>query len=356
MVGDGRLGEIVQTVRDRRGIPALGAIIVIDGVISEQAVDGVRSISASIGVTTADQWHIGSVTKAMTATLAGILVEQSLITWDTTPDQVWPEYAATMQSQYRSATLVQLLAHQSGLPSDIAAIPSIDLTRDAAPGSLVEKRRIWARELLELAPANAVGDYLYSNAGYIVAGAMLETVVGVPWEELMVDRVFAPLGMADTGFGAPGTAGQLDQPWGHRDNGPGLTAVPPGPDADSQRAIGPAGNVHTTMADYALFMFTHLEGERGIPGLVSTDTYRFLHAPVGGSDYALGWNVDDRHPWAQGPLLFHLGTNLRWIANAGIIPGLNAGVLIVTNAADENAAEASDELANLLLMRIRDSQ
>jgi hypothetical protein len=51
-------------------------------------------------------------------------------------------------------------------------------------------------------------------------------------------------------------------------------------------------------------------------------------------------------------LLYHLGSNLRWLANAGIIPGLNTGVIIVTNAANDDAYDASDELALKLLNRI----
>ena len=54
--------------------------------------------------------------------------------------------------------------------------------------------------------------------------------------------------------------------------------------------------------------------------------------------------------------MFHLGTNLRWVANAGIVPGLNTGVLIVTNAGDQIAIDASDEMASLLLNRILASE
>lgn len=356
VLGDGRIGELVGKIRDRHGLPALGAIVVANGVIVEQAVDGQRAIDSAVAVTTGDKWHLGSVGKAMTATLAAILVEQSLLSWDTTPADVWPGDVSTMHAAYHDVTVVQLLSHQAGLQPDQGIIPSILQTADDAPGSVVEKRRLWARELLELNPANAVGEFNYANGGYIVVGSMLETLTGQSWEALVSSNMFAPLGMMDSGFGAPGTAGQLDQPWGHWMQGGQLVALPPGPGADNKQAIGPAGTIHATMADYALFMFAHLEGELGIPGLVSVDTFQFLHEPVGGHDYALGWRVDDSHAWAQGPLLYHLGTNLRWVANAGIIPGLNAGVLITTNSGAPAALEASDEMAALLLERILASQ
>ncbi len=356
VLGDGTMTALVENVRDRHGLPALTAIIVAQGQIADQAASGVRSINNSALVTTADRWHLGSITKAMTATLAAILVEQSVISWDTTPLDIWPELAASMHPQYQSVTVVDLLSHQAGLRLAIDRIPSIQQIADSAPGSIIDKRRIWAKELLELTPANATGIFRYTNAGYIIVGSMLETVTGSEWETLMTDQLFGPLGMTQTGFGAPGTAGQFDQPYGHREENGVLITVPPGPGADNPRALGPAGTVHTTLSDYAQYMFAHIEGERGIPGLVTAETFQFLHTPVRNSSYALGWEIDDSLPWAEGPVISHSGSNLRWWANAGLVPGLNVGVLMVTNAANDAAQDGSDELGQLLVQRILNSQ
>ena len=62
-----------------------------------------------------------------------------------------------------------------------------------------EQRRQWTAELLTLAPETSRGEHLYSNANYVVAGAMLEEVTGQQWEDLMQEHVFAPLGMTSTG-------------------------------------------------------------------------------------------------------------------------------------------------------------
>lgn len=68
---------------------------------------------------------------------------------------------------------------------------------------------------------------------------MMETVTGTPWEMLLSQHVFAPLGMTAIGFGAPGTIGQVDQPWDHRDNGGGqFEPVAPGLGADSPQVLG----------------------------------------------------------------------------------------------------------------------
>ncbi len=356
VLGDGRMTELVENVRDRHDLPALAAIIVAEGQIADQAASGLRSITNSVVVTTADRWHIGSVTKAMTATLAAILVEQSVISWDTTPLDIWPEDAASMHPQYQSVTVVDLLSHQAGLRLTIDTIPSIGQIIDSAPGRLIDKRRLWAKELLELTPVNATGSFLYTNAGYIIVGSMLETVTGSEWETLMTDLLLGPLGMTNTGFGAPGTPGQIDQPHGHREESGVLVPVPPGRDSDNPRALGPAGTIHTTLSDYAQYMFAHLEGERGIPGLVMAETFQFLHTPVRNSSYALGWEVDDSQAFVEGPVFSHNGSNLRWWANAGLAPGLNVGVLMVTNAASDAATDGVDELGQLLVQRILNSR
>ena len=103
-------------------------------------------------------------------------------------------------------------------------------------------------------------------------------------------------------------------------------------------------------------MFAHLEGERGIPGLVTAETFQFLHTPVRNASYALGWDTDNDQASTEGPVFFHLGSNLRWFANAGLAPGLNIGVLMVTNTANDAAGEGTDELGQLLVQRILNSR
>ncbi len=204
------MGELVETIRDRHDLPALAAIIVAEGQIADQAAWGLRSNTAGAAVTIADRWHIGSITKSMTATLAAILVEQSVISWDTTPLDIWPEFVTTMHPQYQSATIVDLLSHQAGLRLAVDEIPSLAQVLDEAPGSVMDKRRLWAKELLELVPTNTRGGFLYTNAGYIIVGSMLEAVTGSDWETLMRDRIFAPLGMKTVGFGDMATRDKVD--------------------------------------------------------------------------------------------------------------------------------------------------
>ena len=234
--------------------------------------------TTTVPVTVDDQWHVGAITQSMTATLAAILVEDGLITWDTTVLDVWPELTAQVDPGFRTVTLRQLLSHTSGMKPDDDWPGSLD----GATGTLMEKRRAWAARLLSQPPAVPLGNFSSSNMGYVVAGAMLETRTQTPWETLLTIRVFAPLGMTHSGFGAPGTPGLLDEPLGHRDLNPRFEAVQPGPDSDSPQAAGPAGTVHVTLNDFGVFLLAHLAGEQGKPGLLTTASFRTLHTPVAG--------------------------------------------------------------------------
>lgn len=354
-LGDGRMTEIVEAIRMRYDLPAFAAVIVANGQVADLGASGLRTVTREVAVTNSDQWHIASLTKAMTATLAAILVEQSVISWDTTPLDIWPENAATMHPQYHSVTVVDLLAHQSGLGVEIDGVSSIDWMADSAIGLVTEKRRTWANELLQFPPVNARGEYLHTKAGYIVVGAMLEAVAGSSWETQMMEQLFGPLGMTGVGFGAPGNFREFDQPLGHLWEDGELIPAHPGQIADNPRAMGPAGTLHTTLSDYAKFMFAHLEGERGIPGILTVDSFRFLHTPVRDSSYALGWDTGSSQAWGAGPVFSHSGSNLRWWAVVELAPELNAGILTVTNAANDAAQNGSAELGRILVQRTLNS-
>ncbi|HET9473614.1 MAG TPA: serine hydrolase domain-containing protein [Steroidobacteraceae bacterium] len=346
-LGDGRLSELIEWARASQQAPGMGAIIIRDGQVTERAALGLRSVQGGSRVTTADQWHMGSITKSMTATLAALMVEDGLIGWDTTPLQVWPELASEIHADFRDATLRQFLSHTSGLKRD----DEWSGASDGASGTLPQKRHEWTSRLLSRAAEYSNGTLSYSNVGYVVAGAMLETRGNAAWETLLTTRVFTPLGMTHSGFGAPGVRGALDQPLGHWSTPRGFDPVEPGSGADNWQAMGPAGVVHTTLDDFALYLQAHLDGARGIPGLLTSESFATLHAPVA-SGYALGWGVQGSlAPLGAGGLI-HNGSNLRWFAVTWFSPQKNCGLLIVVNGGGDRGAAATSALDALLRARI----
>nr|WP_281494211.1 serine hydrolase domain-containing protein [Jannaschia sp. S6380] len=139
-------------------------------------------------VVRSDAWHIGSLTKAMTATLAARMVAQGRIEWDTPIGDL-----LRAAKPWRDVTLAELLNHRSGMAANLPRWRAV-----LRPG-----RATYAAHMLSSAPATPRGETEYSNAGYVVAGAMLEAAGGAPWEDLLRRHVLNPLRMEGAGFGAP---------------------------------------------------------------------------------------------------------------------------------------------------------
>jgi len=144
--------------------------------------------------------------------------------------------------------------------------------------------------------------------------------------------------MASAGFGSPGRPGTVDQPWGHHASGNDIRPTL----EDNAPAIGPAASVHCSVPDWAKFAALHLGGERGRARLLKPATFRTLHTPPPGFDYAGGWIIGDRS-WADGRVLTHNGSNTSWYATIWLAPVRDFAILVATNQGDHSAETACDE-------------
>jgi CubicO group peptidase (beta-lactamase class C family) len=349
------LNEILKPIREKHDLPALAAAIVTADGIRAIGATGVRRAGHDEPVTTDDLWHLGSCTKAMTATLVARLVEQGKLRWTTSLGEAFPELRQGMDPAWSAVTLEQLLTNRGGAPQG--------LDRDGLWGRLWEHegtptsaRRMLLEGVLKHPPEYPPGSrFLYSNANYAIAGHVAETVMGVPWEELIRREVFEPLGISSAGFGAPGHAqDRADQPWGHK----GGTPIAPGPGADNPAAIGPAGIVHMSLPDWGRFVRAHLLAAEGTPvtgtdgkAFLTPESWKKLHTPPAGGDYAMGWLVSTR-PWAKGDrpgdsglVLTHNGSNTLWFCVTWLAPERGFAVLVTSNVGGDEAQQGTDEAA-----------
>ncbi|HUS92452.1 MAG TPA: serine hydrolase domain-containing protein, partial [Phycisphaerae bacterium] len=347
------LEELLRPIRDRHGLPALAAAVIREGRLAGLGAVGVRKAGTETAVTRDDEFHIGSCTKAMTATVLATLVDAGKLRWETTLPEALPDLAETMHAGYRKVTLLHLLAHRAGLVAN--APPGMPFARlHELLGTPTEQRQAFARALLAVPPQSAPGEkFLYSNAGYAVAALVAERAAKKGWRELMRERVFRPLGMASAGFGAMGTPGKIDQPWQHVLRDGKLVPIAPGPRSDNPPAYDPAGRVHCSMADWAKFVAAHLDGPRGRAcGLrLKPETWRRLHTPPFGGDYALGWGTPQRS-WGGGAVLTHAGSNTMNYAVVWVAPKRDFAVLVATNLGGGPAPKACDEAAWLLIQEL----
>jgi D-alanyl-D-alanine carboxypeptidase len=342
------LDALLEPVRAANDLPSLTAAVFDDhGLLAIGAV-GVRKLGDPTPVTKSDVWHLGSDTKAMTATLTAMLVEDGVVKWTTTMAQAFPEWASTMDPGYKDVTLEMLLAHRGGAP---AAVPSDIWSEMWKPGVSAEQRKVAVQAMLSRPPETPPGTkFVYANAGYMMVGAALEHATGKTWEAMTSDRIFARLAMTSCGYGFVGTVGMVDAPWGHTMKGTTLTPVPPGPQADNPPSLGPAGTVHCGLADWGKFLQVHLVGANGGATIVSAPSITKLQTPVGGGDYALGWGVAPRS-WAGGTTLSHSGSNTMNYATVWIAPAKNRILVAATNRGDDVAAKGVDSAFGPLIER-----
>lgn len=348
------VSALIETIRAANNVPAVACAVVLSNRIVGLGASGLRKAGiTNAPVTLADKWHHGSLTKSMTATLAAKLVEQGRIRWDSTLAEVFPELSPGMDAAWRGVRLDWLCSNRGGATGDLnpSGIWAQIWNFGGAPR---DGRRLLTQLLTALPPASTPGtQFEYSNAGFSIAGHMLETVANRPWEELITAELFVPLAMASAGFGVPATPRHIDQPWGHQWSAGRANPVEPGTQADNPPAIGPAGTVHSSVQDLARYVAFHLAGHRADTPLLTRASFLKLHTAVpNNAGYAYGWNVAAR-PWAGGDALNHAGSNLQWYSVLWLAPNREFGVVALCNVAASTGtnpgAVATDQIVGKMI-------
>lgn len=342
----------LREYRDAYGIPGMAAAIVTSDSILGIAVDGLRKLGAFDSVRIDDKFHIGSNTKAMTGLVAGVLVERCLISWDTRILDVFPEFAGTSRDAYKEKTLMDLLSHRARIRpftggEEFAQLPEFE-------GSKIERRRAFAGWLLEQEPVeiDTVRGYVYSNAGYGIAAAMLEKVSGKPWEQLMAHELFEPLGI-DGKFGWPGYE-DANQPWGHYFDTDSAHVCPHDPH-DEYRIpdiASAAGDVSMSINDYAKFLQVNLLGLNGRDTVVTATTYQYLHPCTDSAmQYRAGWGLREHEGYK---VCRHNGSAGTFYCTAVVFRDKDLALGIMMNGVTPEAEKAIEKLRTKILREYLD--
>lgn len=338
-----QLDVLVKAAMAGSKVPAVGAVVIRDGKVSEQAVRGVRRSDGKAAVGADDVWLIGSTGKVMTVAMLARLVERGVLSWDTPLDTMLPELAAGMRAQYRKVTLVQLLSHQSALPRDIKDTRALEtFFADTRPTR--DQRLAYIAKALMDAPESTPGTpFSYSNTGFLVAAAIAEKATGRSYEELMQKEVFEPLGMQGVGYGNTG-AGQNR---GHQHGKPTLKMRKADDGAPAMYA--PAGFLHMPLAAWARFNLDQLAGARGQGKLLSPASYRLMQTAQPGSPAGLDWGVQPTIAGRQGPALVHQGSDGNWLAIVALFPEQGSGAMVVANAGGDMG---SDQVLHKMFVKL----
>jgi CubicO group peptidase (beta-lactamase class C family) len=312
---------------------------------------GARANGNPTEVTVDDQFHIGSCFKAITATLVARYVEKGKIGWDTTIEEVFGDSVAEINSDIKDVTVEELLAHRGGIDDASLAKKLYDQVPELV-GSTREIRTQLLPQILGSKQTVKRGDFVYSNFGYTIVGAMLEKITSKDFEDLIQEEVFTPLAMDTAIFGSPGLgkpANDFSFPRKHNKFGKPLLPSQPLKRIKANALLSLAGGFTSmAMLDWSKFIQANFTGkDASAANYLSQDSVTKLHSAYGetiqsnvsGSySYGYGWGI---LKLTNGETVFnHSGSDGFWLSQVFRRDSDGHTFLALTNIANRKASRA----------------
>jgi CubicO group peptidase (beta-lactamase class C family) len=176
-----------------------GSVLVADnGKVLYEKGFGLANMEWNVPNTPDTRFRLGSITKQFTATLILQLVEQGKIKLDGKLIDYLPDYR---KDTGEKVTIHNLLSHTSGIPS-YTSLPGFFQNVSRNPYTVDEFIKKYASGDLEFEPGTK---FVYDNSGYFLLGAIIEKVTGKPYEQVLQENIFDPVGMKNSGYDHWGT-------------------------------------------------------------------------------------------------------------------------------------------------------
>jgi CubicO group peptidase (beta-lactamase class C family) len=243
-------GWMEKTLKDWNA-PGVGVAIVVGDEVVLAKGYGHRDHGKRLPFTTGTVVPIASNTKLFTAVVAGMLVEEGKLAWDAPVQRFAP--AIRFHDDYLDATVSirDMLAHRTGITRHDTIWYKSDFTRR----ELFERLRY----LEPKEPPRTL--FLYNNMMYAGAGYVMELLTGKTWEELVRERIFAPLGMSSSVFSIAEMTAQPEfgVPWTERRDSFELYQIPYYEEA---AGVGPAGSINSNLEDLSQWLRALVNGGR----------------------------------------------------------------------------------------------
>lgn len=325
---DARLAYLEQRLEQARvdsHVPGMAiAIVKGDRVIYTHGF-GVSDMDTNTPVTPDTVFAIGSSTKAFTATLVAMLVDEGKMDWDDPVTRHLPDFVLQIEGAKDGevVTIRDLLAHRSGF-----ARMGVLWGANTIPRASV---LAYATKALPVAPFRTA--FHYNNVTYMAAGEASAKVAGVSWEQLLQSRLLGPLGMTHTNsdYASAQADPALSLGYTWRDD-LGMFEPAPMRNLDS---IAPAGAINSSVVDMAHWLRFNLargeyEGQRLVSeaALTQIKTSQIEIAP-GKLDYGMGWMLSE---WQGHAVVEHGGNIDGFSASVAMLPDDDLGMVLLTNA------------------------
>jgi D-alanyl-D-alanine carboxypeptidase len=344
-LSDSDIEKVGDNAREIWDIPAVSIEVMDSETVRYSYIDGSRRAGSDDRVTGEDYFFIGSCSKSILACIAAKLAEEGKITWDTRFFDLFPELKAEADQAYYDITLEDLLQCQAGIQPFTSGLEEFPQT-----GPSEDRRDVFFKYLLGSEPSskkeNGKFAFLYSNASYSLANAMLERASGMNWESLLDTYIANELGI---GFiiGPPYLHDE-NQPRGHYVYSPeqrkmtGYRFEMIGPEAGYalDPLIYPAGNLSMKPGDFSKYIRLHLEGLQGKSTFLTKESFASLYRDTGagenGETYTFGsWDgamLGKKYSCIE-------GTDSTFYARGLIVPEEDFGMTIMMNCGCPEAVE-----------------
>ena len=237
--------EAVHSRREELGVPGVGVGVLADGAERHEAF-GVTSVENPLDITPDTRFQIGSISKTFTGTAVLYLVADGLLELDRPVRAYLPELELARPEAAQRVTLRHLLSHTAGWVGDYF--------EDTGWGDDAVRRYVERMGALpQLTPVGTL--WSYNNAGFALAGRVVEVVTGEPFEQVVKRLVLDPLGLTASTY----------WPWevmterfavGHEGDEGGVRVARPWPIG---RSAHPAGGITSTTRDLLRYARLHLD-------------------------------------------------------------------------------------------------
>ncbi|MER5324898.1 serine hydrolase [Streptosporangium roseum] len=314
-------------------VPGANLAFLHEGEVHEFAA-GVLNVGTGVEVTTDSLFQIGSVSKVWTATQIMLLVERGELTLETPVVQVLPEFRVADPEVTKTVTIRHLLSHTSGIDGDFF----LDTGRG---DDCIEKYVEACADLAQNHPLGATQSYC--NAGFTIAGRVIERLTGKVWDAALREQIIEPLGLTHT-HTLPEDVLRFRGAMGHMDGAPA-------PVWGLMRSCGPAGLICARPADVVAFARAHLDtGLLADPRAMWEPQVDIPNQYTLGKQWGLGWILDE---WQGRRIISHGGNTIGQAAMLWVVPDTGTVVCVLANgghtAAFQHAlaTELFDELLGL---------
>lgn len=313
--------EKVEARRKELGIPGISLVIVKDDQIIYMKGLGYKDFEKKVAVTPDTQFAIGSATKAFTALSVLMAMDEGKLSLEDSPKKYLPYFKMYDPDTDKNITIRDLMCHASGLNrTDLAMITGklnrAELIQVAAQAKPTAKLR---------------EKFQYQNIMFTAAGEIASVVQKQPYDKLITDRIFAPLGMTNSTMSMKDMQKAKDYSFGYNYNfDTKETEKLPFRDIDQ---VAPAGSINSTARDMAQWLrFVLNGGTVGGKRLVSEKGFDEWLKPqmkiAGTSSYGFGWFLQT---WNGLKVVQHGGNIDGFNSMVAMIPEKKLGFVLLTN-------------------------